>query len=74
VQLPDDYGRPRMGGEDNRVNGPIMQRWLSRLSGLDPGVLGQIAPRDMQPMMRWVGAQLTDVGEGEEAVTKNSEG
>jgi hypothetical protein len=28
----------------------------------------------MQPMMRWVGAQLTDVGEGEEAVTKNSEG
>jgi hypothetical protein len=36
VQLPDDYGRPRMGGEDNRVNGPIMQRWLSRLVRLGP--------------------------------------
>lgn len=41
-----------------KLNGRALRAWLSRLSGLDGGVLGAVASRDLNEMAQWLNMEL----------------
>lgn len=45
------------------VNGPILKKWIARMSGLDGGTLSGMHPRDLQAIIQWLGDELRPAGD-----------